>query len=675
MIDRFMSSFYLGSFEVLPDQCLLRCGDEDVKLTPRNMDVLGYLATHADRVVTSNELLENFWSPVASDHAVHKAISELRGALGDNVHRQRFIKTLPRRGYKLLIPPTDREPATTTGRQLQTLAGTLTAGLHYRTLLGALTVLVSLVGMLALATTLRPHPGSAAVAAAGDAVTVGVEAFRSQGEDPQAIALMQEGLRTSLISQLSRLKEVRVVALDGDAGQHPPVEHVLRGTLLQADGHLRAMVHLVRSSDGVHEYSERFDLDRGGVFSVQDHIVSNIVTALRIHLDDRQRALMYDWGTMNANAFERFMQGDFYYNQFNPRDFERAIKLYQEAVQLDPQFVNAHVGMAAAANNLSVYSAPGKQRELLKLVSRILQDVASLAPDHEALESIRAMEMRMAGTEYRRQEQILREQILSGHAPSYALAHYALFLIGARLYEEAEDFLDAAEDASPFELSPDESWDYRVAIAEPAQAIRLRKDQLMLRPKHIGMLAPLVRDLYTSGREQEAQWYLERLREEDTEGLTADYTAQVLAALSGVLQPGSPELEALYARGEDFYFNNGTVAFVLGDIPRGVAFWTRLGPMQKRRLLNMVHISERYFPAEVIDAPAYQQLLERLDIGHSWQRTLMEGVTAMRGVTGVSLGAEASAAFANHRFVARNTRWAMEPAQLPGARDAYLAEM
>ncbi|MFV8819775.1 winged helix-turn-helix domain-containing protein [Haliea sp. E17] len=655
-----MSSFYLGPYEVCPEQCLLNSDGLQTKLTPRNMDVLAYLAEHANRVVTSDELLEKFWSPVASDHAVHKAISELRGALGDSVRNQHFIKTLPRRGYMLLVAPsaTQRKPGKLDA--FRELVWGLFAGINYRHLATGLGAVALLGVMLVLATVRQP---TVATGFSGR-VTVGLEPFTYRGDQTESSEFLREGLQTSLLNQLSRLKEVRVVSLDAtstDGGNPEQVDHILQGTFFEADGEQRVMVHLIRSSDGVHEYSERFDLDESGLFSVQDFIVSNIVTALSIHLDDQQRGMMYDWGTTDAIAYERFKRGDFYYNQFNPADFERAIKLYQEATRLDPNFVNAYVGLANAANNLSVFSGVSRQRELLDLVSGVHREVASRALGEAALESIRAVEMRMAGNEYRRQEQQLREQILSGNPPSYALSHYALLLIGARLYDEASRFLDLAEDQRPFELTPDESWDYRVTIAKPAEAIRRRKDQLMLRPKHIGALGPLARALYQEGREAEAQWYLDRQRDEDIDGITSDYTRLVIAVLSGKLQPGSAELDALYARGEDFNYNNGALAFMLGDLDRGINFWSQLNPLQMRRLLNVNHDSERYFPASVLENPRYAELLESLDVGKSWQRTLMEGVIAMREVTGVDLSVAARKAYTNETLVLNNTLWAAQP--------------
>src|SRR5690554_7198793 len=67
------------------------------------MDVLAHLALHAGEVVSHEELLERFWhGTFTSDHAVHKVVAELRGALGDNAHHPLYIKTIPKRGYSVI---------------------------------------------------------------------------------------------------------------------------------------------------------------------------------------------------------------------------------------------------------------------------------------------------------------------------------------------------------------------------------------------------------------------------------------------------------------------------------------------------------------------------------------------------------------------------------------------
>jgi len=92
----------LDALEISRENCTIKSGDHEIKVSPRSMDVLIYLVEHSGRVISPEELLDQFWSSLASDHAVHKAIAELRAAMGDSVRQQRHIKTVPKRGYKLL---------------------------------------------------------------------------------------------------------------------------------------------------------------------------------------------------------------------------------------------------------------------------------------------------------------------------------------------------------------------------------------------------------------------------------------------------------------------------------------------------------------------------------------------------------------------------------------------
>src|SRR6266699_7028279 len=84
--------------------CLWR-GAEAVALPPKTFDVLHYLVTHPDRLVTKDELLDAVWPETAvTDAVLRVAIGALRKALGDTAQTPRFIATVPRRGYRFLAP-------------------------------------------------------------------------------------------------------------------------------------------------------------------------------------------------------------------------------------------------------------------------------------------------------------------------------------------------------------------------------------------------------------------------------------------------------------------------------------------------------------------------------------------------------------------------------------------
>ncbi|MCB1666283.1 MAG: winged helix-turn-helix domain-containing protein [Pseudomonadales bacterium] len=669
----------LGPFEISKGGCTITLGDTEAKVSPRAMDVLIYMIEHADRIISTEELLHRFWSSVASDHAVHKSIAELRAAMGDSVRRQRYIKTVPKRGYKLLAPVI-RDSATEAPAP-QPLPARMKQYLELfdlRQFAVACTAVIVLLGLGWLAESQRQ------VQLPGDEFVIGVAPFRFESNGMDTNRYLVDGLTSTLINGLSNLGPLRVLSLNsglepagGRAGASrlpSQVTHVLQGTLIQADDRLRVIVNLVQAHDGILEYSGRFDMSQGDLFKIQDAIVGNIVNALAIHLDDENRAQMEDWGTRDAIAYDRFMKGDFHNAQFNPDDWHLAIGYYQEAIALDPAFVNAYLGVVTAANNLSVYSRNEERRELIRLVADMHRAVASLDQNHPALESIRAVELRMAGNEYRQEEAVLRQQILSGNPPDFAMAHYALLLMSGRLYDEASRFLDRAEHVGPFELSPDEIWSYRVSLLPPAESIPARKLQLQERPKHIGFLGALARELTVMGRYQEAQPYLERQRMADSVGISWQLTNSIVEASRGLMNREDGQFRMSGSPDQDAAYTHGAASFIMGDFATGAEAWRSLDPLQKRWLLNLTPQMEMYYPLAINASSEYQNLLDELDVGKSWQRTLMEGIMVMEGVTGVKLSDTAYSYYQQGRFMLRNNLWTEEQWPVHARATSILSE-
>ena len=92
-----------GPFRLDPANACLWHGVETVVLPPKAFDVLHYLVTHPDRLVTKDELLDTVWPETAvTDAVVRNAIGVLRKVLGDTAQTPRYIATVPRRGYRFL---------------------------------------------------------------------------------------------------------------------------------------------------------------------------------------------------------------------------------------------------------------------------------------------------------------------------------------------------------------------------------------------------------------------------------------------------------------------------------------------------------------------------------------------------------------------------------------------
>jgi DNA-binding winged helix-turn-helix (wHTH) protein len=103
-----------GVFEVDLQAGELRKSGLKIKLQDQPFQILALLLERPGQVVTREELRQKLWSEdtfVEFDHSVNSAVKKLRQALGDDSDNPRFIETLPRRGYRFLVPVAGREPS------------------------------------------------------------------------------------------------------------------------------------------------------------------------------------------------------------------------------------------------------------------------------------------------------------------------------------------------------------------------------------------------------------------------------------------------------------------------------------------------------------------------------------------------------------------------------------
>lgn len=106
MTSRSDDPFTLGPWLVDPRANEIRRDGEAVRLEPKAVAVLTYLAERSGEAVTRDELLEAVWPEVVvTDASLTRCISQLRQALGDDSRSPRLIETLPKVGYRLLPPP------------------------------------------------------------------------------------------------------------------------------------------------------------------------------------------------------------------------------------------------------------------------------------------------------------------------------------------------------------------------------------------------------------------------------------------------------------------------------------------------------------------------------------------------------------------------------------------
>lgn len=642
------------------DTCTLkhRISKKVVNITPRGMEVLMYLINHPARVVSANELLDLFWSrSVQADHAVHKVIAELRSALKDKACHPLYIKTYPKRGYALIAKPQFIYPTV----ESHIDSNAVQAKGYFAKYFPAASILVSSTAAAFVVGMFFFSAGTPEEAIQKKLLVLPFESVNvEQGE-----LYLSNQMLGNLVSQLSKLPSTQIMVVQGELDDHRDTDYLLAGNIQQENEQYRVQVNLSDSRSDVLLFSDRFTLASDRVFNIQDEMVQHVASALRIFLDDDLRKSMLDWGTASTQAYDAFIKAEYYAKESNHASFRASIENYQHAIKQDADFANAYLGLATVANKMALYSLSNTNLEMRELVNFSLRELLRLDPNSQSTVAAQLLALRVEGNNQRLIEERLRELILAGDAPSFALSLYSTLLHSSKLYREAQEFLGDIPDDEEFKVSPDSTWDYRSYIATPENLISIKKRELLERPDHLGVLAALSRSYAFTGNLEKANYYLARMFKLDAEGPFTMFTQVIVSALYCSSFPEGDTFENMNSDNSDFNFSLGAKQFILGNISGGVEKWSKLNPSETRLLFNWLGQAELFFPEQVLMDDRYTKLLEELGIGKSWQRQIMEGVDEMSAMTGKPLSEQSTVAYQANTRLIRNNLWGQSEIDYP----------
>jgi TolB-like protein len=181
--------------------------------------------------------------------------------------------------------------------------------------------------------------------------------FANEDQDPDA-AYLGDGLTESLINQMSRVSSLKVMARGTvvrfkgaadpqQAGRTLGVGAVVSGTIARRGSALVISAELIEISTGARLWGETYHRPISEMLRVQDSIASDISDGLRLRLSGQEKRTLVEHGTENPDAYELFLKARFLMaNDTEDSDVE-ARRLFQQAVEKDPKFVQAHLGIAS----------------------------------------------------------------------------------------------------------------------------------------------------------------------------------------------------------------------------------------------------------------------------------------------------------------------------------------
>jgi TolB-like protein/cytochrome c-type biogenesis protein CcmH/NrfG/predicted Ser/Thr protein kinase len=179
--------------------------------------------------------------------------------------------------------------------------------------------------------------------------------FENATRHPNA-EYLGDGLTESLIDQMSRVPSLKVMARTtvtrfkrtdpASAGRQLGVGAVLTGTISKHDRQLVVSAELVESSTGARLWGQTYDRPAADLMRVQDSIALDIVDGLRLRLSRQEKRSVVAHATQNPEAYELFLKARFLLQHDTEEDDLEARRLFVQAIDKDPNFVDAYSGVA-----------------------------------------------------------------------------------------------------------------------------------------------------------------------------------------------------------------------------------------------------------------------------------------------------------------------------------------
>jgi hypothetical protein len=177
------------------------------------------------------------------------------------------------------------------------------------------------------------------------------------------------------------------------AGQELACDYVVLGTLQKMGDRLQVNVQLVRTSDEVPIWGERFNKERSDLLSLQDAVAAQIAEALRIKMTAAEQARVYRHYTENVAAYELYLLGRSKLVYYTRDDTLAAFRAFEDALRLDANYALAHAGLAEASAQMRIRFATEDEvkewdQRAKEAAHRALELDANLAEAHEALAAV-----------------------------------------------------------------------------------------------------------------------------------------------------------------------------------------------------------------------------------------------------------------------------------------------
>jgi TolB-like protein/Tfp pilus assembly protein PilF len=304
---------------------------------------------------------------------------------------------------------------------------------------------------------------------------------------------LSDGITEALINNLSQLPDIRVAARslafrfkgrDVDplkAGRELNVRAVITGTVTTRGGMLVIQSDVMDVTNGSQIWGSRYTRPLGDILAVQDEIANEIFDKLRLRVTGEEKKRATRRYTEDAEAYQLYLRGRFYWNQGTIAGFKKSIEYLQQAIARDPKYAVAYAGLADS--NLSLGSFWVEAISEAKAAALKAIELDPMLPEaHVALGDIKLW----LDWDWPAAEREFKEGIALNSGSALAHSQYAMFLAPMGRLNDAIDELKLAQSLdslSPI-INTDLGWCLLYA-GQSGDAIRQFRSTLELDPSYV----------------------------------------------------------------------------------------------------------------------------------------------------------------------------------------------
>ena len=187
--------------------------------------------------------------------------------------------------------------------------------------------------------------------------SIAVLPFENLSHDPDN-AYFADGIQEEILTRLSRIADLKVISRTStqryktapnnlsEIAKQLGVANILEGTVQRAADQVRVNVQLINAQNDSHLWADKYDRKLADIFAVESEIAAKIAETLQAKLTGAEQHAIATRPTENSEAYQLYLKGRYFWNKLTPEGFQKAIEYFQQALEKDPAYALAYVGLA-----------------------------------------------------------------------------------------------------------------------------------------------------------------------------------------------------------------------------------------------------------------------------------------------------------------------------------------